>query len=58
MSLYRKQPTPDDMRLIVECKRERAKLKRQLSELTNDALARKFELSRDTVDRIKECDLA
>ena len=55
--MNRNQPSADDMRLIIECKRERAKLKRQLAELSNAALAKKFEISKDTVQRIQECDI-
>lgn len=48
--------TEEDKTLIADCKAERKRLKRQLSQLTDRALAKKFGVSNVTIERIPEAD--
>lgn len=51
---YPTKLTEYDRELIGRCKAERTKLKRQLSQLTDDALAKKFSVTWATVKNIPE----
>ena len=44
--------TPDDIRLIWELVAERERLKREAAQLTNAAIAQKFEVHQRTIDKV------
>lgn len=46
--------TDDDIRLIWQCVAERERLRKEAAELSNAALARKFDISIRTMDRITQ----
>ena len=50
---HRRVLTEDDVELIKACKLDRDRLRKQLSELTDDKLAEKFECCKATICRIK-----
>lgn len=44
--------TADDIKLLFKCVAERERLRKQANELSNDALARKFEVHRATIEKV------
>ena len=47
--------TDDDIRLIRECVAERERLREEARQLSNEALAQKFDVSQRTIDRVTQC---
>ena len=50
---HRRVLSLDDIELIKACKLDRDKLRKQLAELTDRKLAKKFECSQGTISRVK-----
>lgn len=49
---YRAKLTEDDIKLLFQCVSEREWLRKQANELSNEALARKFEVHPRTIEKV------
>lgn len=46
--------TEDDVRLIRDCVKERERLRREIAALTNKSLSKKFEVTKQTIEKIAQ----